>query len=303
MAPPSDITDDAFIPRRPLSTAELESLAVDGSEAAFRDQLESGSWTGTSYAALAVRLFADNSRVDSISLLLGGRLEGTWTGAPRCWPTLPATFKFKPTLDLSLFTFYPGSLHSELLDAKDEHLLIVNGDSTINLEALKRAGGTDLCFKLVCYPTNHKYMHVNCLVYPMSAAALVAEFPAAEAPHFPGILCITKDVILNPAAEDDVQWGSPWFPLLVKGDKEASLENVSCFDLRSKMSKFLRTAVKSQSCMTVAQLRVKWATFGQDGDPGTGPLPDRLWPLALDLMPDTASLHTSSPGQEAIEGK
>lgn len=303
MAPPAEIVDDSFIPLRDLEAEELESLAVDGSNAAFREQLESGSWTGSSYAAIAVHLFADNSRIEAVSLLLGGKLDGTWTAAPRCWPTLPGTFKFKPTLDLASFTFVPGTLHTELLDARDEHLTIVNGDTAITLETLKRAGGSDLCFRLVCYPTNHKYMHVNCLVYPMSAAALSAAHPASDAPHFPGILCITKDVILNPAADDDVRWGSPWFPLLVKGNKEASLENVSCFDIRSKMSKFLRSAVKSLSCMTISQLQVKWASFGQDGEPAPAPLPDKLWPLALDLMPSSASLISSGDRQETVEGK
>ena len=303
MPPPSDIVDDSFVPRRILSPAELESLAVDGSKASFKAQLEAGSWSGTSYAALAVQLLANNSRVDSISLVLGGKLEGTWTGAPRCWPGMPGTFKLKPALDLSIFTFVPNSLHTELLDATDEHLSIVNGDTSITIEALKQAGGTDFCFKLVCYPTNHKYMHVNCLLYPMSAADLLAAHPYAGYPHFPGILCITKDVILNPAADDDVQWGSPWFPLLVKGNKDTPLENIDCYDLHTKMAKFLRAAVKSQSCMTLAQLQVKWTSFGQDGD-GPGPQPDRLWPLALNLMPESASLlYSPSHEPENIEGK
>ena len=302
MAPPVDIAANSFVPRRNLTPEEMDSLAVDGSKEAFRAQLESGSWTGTSYAAIAVTLLANNSRVDHISLLLGGKLEGTWTGAARCWPNIPSSFKFKPTLDLSLFNFMPNTLHTELLDATDDHLMIVNGDRTINLEALKLAGGSDLCFKLVCYPTNHKYMHVNCIVYPMSAAALSAEHPAADTPHFPGILGITKDVILNPAAEDDVQWGSPWFPLLVKGNKDAPLDKIDCYDIRSKMAKFLRSAVKSQSAMTTALLLVKWASIGQDGDGNSPPLPDRLWPHALPLMPLGASL-LSPDRQEEIEGK
>ena len=79
--PPSDILHGSFVPNRDLTTDELNYLAVDGSKDSFKALLEYGNWSGTSYASFIVRLFADNSRIDSVALALGGKLEGNFAGA------------------------------------------------------------------------------------------------------------------------------------------------------------------------------------------------------------------------------
>ena len=290
--PPSDILHSSFVPHRDLTTDELDYLAVDGSKDSFKALLEDGNWSGTSYASIIVRLFADNSRIDSVALALGGKLEGNFAGATRLWPGMPNTFRFKPAVDLSLFSFSTGNLHSDFLDVSDAHMKFFNGDSSITLDDFKAAGGADMCMKLVCYPSNHEFLHINCLVYPTDAASLVEAHPAAESPHFPGLLSINKDIIFNPAASPEVKWGLPIYALIVKGNKDADLNHLNCFDLRTKVSKFLRNAVKGQSCMTIAQLQTKWTTIGRDGDSALSPsLPEMLWPLALPRMPANASLH------------
>ena len=297
--PASDIVHSSFVPERPLSAEELDYLSVDGSKAAFKQVLETGNWSGTSYATIAVHLFADNSRINSVGLSLGGNIEGNFTGATRFWPGMPNTFKFKPSIDLSLFTFAPGNLHSDLLDVSDLHMQFRNNDKAVTLNDFKAAGGADMCVKLVCFPSNHEFLHINCLVYPTDASSLLEAHPAAESPHFPGLLCINKDVIFNPAASPSVKWGSSIYPLIVKGNPEADLANLDCYDLRTKISKFLRHAVKGQSCLTIASLQSKWAVITRDGDSALTPsLPETLWPHALPLMPAGASLLDTEASEE-----
>lgn len=288
--PTSDIVDNCFVPERPLTSDELNSLSVDGSKAAFKRLLEAGNWSGTSYAAVAVRLFADNSRINSVSLLLGGNLEGTFTGAARFWPGMPNTFKFKPAVDLSLFTFGPGNLHSDLLDVSDEHMQFRNNDKAVSLNDFKAAGGADMCLKLVCYPSNHEFLRINCLAFPTDAASLIDAHPAADSPHFPGLLCINKDVIFNPAASPSVKWGSSIYPLIVKGNPDSDLANLDCYDLRTKLAKFLRNAVRGQSCLSIAHLQAKWAVITREEGSLNPSLPETLWPLALPIMPSGAAL-------------
>lgn len=295
--PASDIVHDSFRPERDLTPEELEDLAVDGSKASVKRVLEAGNWSGASYAAVAVRLFADNSRISSVFLSLGGNIEGNFTGATRFWLGMPSTFKFKPVVDLSLFNFGAGNLHSDLLDVTDDNMQFKNNDKLINLADFKAAGGADMCLKLVCYPSNHEFLHINCLVFPYAAETLVETHPAAESPHFPGLLCINKDIIFNPAASPEVRWGSPLYALIVKGDREAGLENLDCYDLRSKIAKFLRTAVKGQSCMTISQLQVKWAAIDRDEGALSPSVPELLWPLALPCVPEGAD-HADPQGPE-----
>ena len=286
---PGEITSDKFVPMRDLTGEELNSLVIPSrSKEDIVNKLKAGGWTGT---VITAQLFEDNSRIRDIFLALVGKIEGTWNSATRFWPTLPATFKLKSTLDLAKFNFSEG-LCSDLVNVTDDHMKVSNGDASITLEDLKEAGGSDLCMKLVCYPSHQDFMKVYCLTYPYSVDDLIAAHPAATSPHFPGILSANKDVKWATAAPSSLRWGSPLLPLICKGNPTLPLDNLSCLDLRTKTSKFLRSAVKGQSSSGISPLTEKWAAIARDAEGQLTPsLPAEIWPQALPLMPEGASLH------------
>lgn len=290
---PGDIISDKFVPHRDLNADELNTLVVTSrSKEDIAAKLASGGWNSTAGAVIAVDLYEDNSRIRDIALHLVGKVEGTWNSATRFWPTLPGTIKLKITLDLSRFDFGDG-LYYDLLDVTNDGVEIKNGDnSSMTLEDLKDAGGSDLCIKLVCYPSHQDFMKIYCLAYPYSVQNLIAAHPWAVSPHFPGILCANKDVEWATAAPTSLKWGCPFIPLINKGASNLPLNNLSCLDLRTKLAKFLRTAVKGQSSSEIANLTKKWTAIARDGEGQLTPsLPGETWPLALPLMSESASLH------------
>lgn len=289
---PGEITSEKFVPVRNLTEEELDSLVIPSrSKEDISNKLKAGGWTGTAGAVITTQLFEDNSRIRDIALSLVGKIEGTWNSATRFWPTLPATFKLKPALDLAKFNFSEG-LCSDLMDVTDDHMKVSNGDTSISLDDLKEAGGSDLCMKLVCYPSHQDFLKVYCLSYPFSVDDLLAAHPAATSPHFPGILSANKDVKWATATPSSVKWGSPLLPLICKGNPALPLDNLCCLDLRSKISKFLRTAVKGQSSSGISNLTEKWTAIARDAEGQLTPsIPAELWPHALPLMPESASLN------------
>lgn len=289
---PGDIVSEKFVATRNLTVEELNTLVIKTlSKEDIAAKLASGGWSATAGAVITAQLFEDNSRIRDISLALVGKLEGTWNSATRFWPTLPAVFKFKLTLNLDRFNFSDG-LHSDIMDVTNDCVEIKNGDTTMTLEDLKEAGGSNICIRLVCYPSHQDFMKIYCLAFPYSVTDLIAAHPQATSPSFPGILCANKDVEWATATPSSLKWGNPFFPLVRKGSADRPMNNLSCLDLRTKIAKFLRAAVKGQSSNGIAQLTEKWAAIARDVEGQLNPsIPGELWPMALEVMPASANLH------------
>ena len=49
---------------------------------------------------------------------------------------------------------------------------------------------------------------------------------------------------------NNVNWGHQWFPLIIKGNPEVALDHFSYFDLRNKLSTFLKSTAKPKSTRT-----------------------------------------------------
>ena len=297
---PGDIAGDGFQLDRNLTTEELEALVTNHNKTEIAAKLAAHGWAeGTAGACVLVHLKQDNSRVDRISLHLVGSLTSDWISANRLWPKMTGTagsFKIKISFPTMATFNFVGGLASDLLDLADENFLITHNNLPVSLADLKAAGGGSLSARTICTPTNGDWIKVCTLLFPLPVAELLAENPAADNPNFPGIRSIDVDVLFSPA--NSANWGFPWFPYLVKGNPEASLEHVSCFDLRSKMSDFLRSAKKPKSSQNMDQLLTKWQAIYTDRETLLVPSPpDKLWPAALDLA--LMNAHTGDNERES----
>jgi hypothetical protein len=282
---PGEIAGEGFQLDRDLNPAELEALVTINNKEEIAAKLTTNGWTeGTAGICLLVHLKEDNSRVDRITLHLVGTMTSDWISANRLWPKMTGTagsFKVKITFpSMSVFNFV-GGLASDLLDLEDDNLLITRDNNPSSLADLRAAGGGTLCSRTVCVPTTGDWVKVCTLLVPRTAENLLSDYPA-EDPNFPGIRSIDADVLFTPP--NNVNWGLPWFPLIVKGHPEAALDHVSCFDLRNKLSAFLRSAAKPKSSQNMDTLATKWQAIAADKENSllSSP-PDKLWPEALDL--------------------
>ena len=291
---PGEIAGDGFQLDRNLTPDELEALVTNNNKIEIAAKLASdGLAEGTAGACMLVHLKQDNCRVDRISLHLVGTMTSDWISANRLWPKMTGSagsFKVKITFaTMSSFNF-TGGLASDLLDLTEEHFLINHNNVPSTLGDLQAAGGGTLSARTICVPTNGDFMKVCTVLFPLAVDDLLKDHPEAENPLFPGIRSIDADVLFTPA--NSINWGLPWYPLIIKGNPESSLDHVNCYDLRSKLSAFLRSASKPKSSQNMDALALKWQAIAAEKDAAmTAAPPDKLWPEAHDLSLITRADH------------
>ena len=195
------------------------------------------------------------------------------------------------SIDTEHFDF-PGTLASNLVDHSSFRYVFRGGSQNAELtaEEARQLGFQGFCLKFFAVPTSERWARYTLVLFPLDKAALLAKYPIAEDPRFPGLQVDVGDCELTPfqgAVLEDCNWGAPILPIILSRNQFVEGGNFpSSTQLRSGLASLMRKAKKPEIKQNLDFLMERWAEISEHGAAALkdGP-PAQLWPIPRAFSP------------------
>ena len=193
------ITGQGFSGTSALSANDIENLSVDGFGNPAETLLQDINWSGKIVAMMGLRLSPDNLRVTSSSLfLLGSLFKEKRVFVTKTWTFLAPTSLTLSIPNANIFTFQNGNLYSDYLDSSACTFSFSQNGSILAADSLASYNCKGFCLRAHLAPISGSFLNLWITLYPFSKDDLLAHYPAASNPAFPGLKVLAVDIPFAP---------------------------------------------------------------------------------------------------------
>ncbi len=245
----------------------------------MEELFEAHGWEGEASGAVGLRLSPDNTKVQTVRLLLAG----TWGEGPvtiqaqKIWRTAADHLVLEIALsDMTVFRFPDGEMASGYVAGDTtKHVIKTTGQdgTTRAVEAAEHValGVGDFCLRAICSlakSSSVKYgvwLTTNILIFQGTVASLVDKSALAHKASWPGIRLAEGDVILRPQAGrareamKEKAWGCPVGQAIVPGVPWAAAPGpLEAAEVRRAIGGLLNEGVLPDTSLSAEAINRKW---------------------------------------------
>ena len=279
------ISGQAFYGTEELTRENLEELRFSCLNEAVTGLVH--DWNGRILGVICLNLAHDNSRIQSSSFSLVGKIFSN--DSPKSYNSarffLGTPMKFLCfELDLSIFRF-PDSLTSDFVDYSSikYQIKLTENSAPLSLEEEREKGIEGFCLRAFIHPTEDLWAKCTLSLYPLPLAKLLETYPLAVNEAFPGFTLWSNKFRLAPSQTDviaNLDWGCPLLPAIISSTEFDECADIPpTRDLRAAMFSLLRKVSLPDNKQNTKFLLDAWARCAAEGESAMkSPTLKVIWP-------------------------
>jgi hypothetical protein len=254
-----------------------------------REVLTRLGWEGQLVSYIGLALAGDGRSVTGARFGVQGKLANAPVSiqAAKLWQGVERDIQLTIELpEAAAYKFSGSSLVSDYLEQENTKYKLMRGRDRIARDSESEVGATGFCTRLFAYldkSSNARngpgpHIKLQLLIFPSKVEQLEDLSEKTQAAGWPGIKLAEAKADFFPKAQAGT-WGAPVFPLLLTGERAASVRDVPAGDkLRFAMAALMRTAVVPVSCASRRSLDSKCQEALDGGEDPDGKKPSICWP-------------------------